>query len=169
MNRIAACVAAALLLGGCAGGSGGRFVDDDYGYEPSRSGIEDGRQLEISRIGTYTNSEIGEPRRLIIRSETEWRNFWDDLNLGERPEVDFDDEMVIAVSSGTRPTTGYSIRVAGVTAGDDGRLVVDVVETEPARNCITGQQITRPVDVVVVPRVDLRTWSFTERGDVMQC
>lgn len=174
MKVFASC-AAVLLLGACAGSNSAYYADDPLeegsssAYRASQTAIEDGRALEISRIGTYTHTGIHEPRRLIIRNETEWRSFWSDMDPGTRPDVDFNDYMVIAVAAGTKPTTGHSIRVERVGVDDSGRLVAEVIETQPGPECLTAAQVTYPVDVVVVPRRDLRTWSFTERQDVRSC
>lgn len=168
MKTLMSCATAAVLLAGCGAGTSARYVDDTYGYEASGSTLPAG-SMEISRIGTYTNSSIQEPRRLIIRGDQEWRDFWYDLNLGSAPEVDFTRNMVIAVSAGSRPTTGHSVLVNGVRFDEDGTLRIEVLETSPGRNCITGQQMTQPVDVVVVPRANLRTWSFVERREVRDC
>ena len=166
MKTLLSCATAALLLAAC-GGASARYVDDDPGYQ-TPGGVPTG-SLEISRIGTYTNSSIQEPRRLVIRSEQEWRDFWYDLNLGSAPEVDFTRNMVIAVSAGVRPSTGHSVLVDNVRLDDDGTLRVEVLQTSPGRGCVTAQQMTQPVDVVVVPRADLRTWSFTERRVTQDC
>lgn len=167
MKTVMLCATAALLLGACAGGTGGRYVDERVSYE--RSGAAASSSLEISRIGTYTNTRIQEPRRLIIRSEQEWRDFWYDMNIGDAPQVDFSRNMVVAVSAGSRPSTGYSVMVNDVRLAEDGTLQVEVLETTPGRNCVSGQQMTNPVDVVVVPRTDLRTWSFNDRRVVQDC
>jgi hypothetical protein len=168
MKTLISCAAAVLLLGACAGSNSARYVDEGVGYEPSRNVLASG-QLPISRIGTYTNSSIQEPRRLIIRGEQEWRDFWYDLNLGSAPEVDFQRDMVIAVSAGSRSSTGHSVVVNDVRLDEAGTLRVEVLETSPGRNCVTGQQMTQPVDVVVVPRAEMRTWSFTERREIRDC
>jgi hypothetical protein len=168
MKTAISCVTAVLLLGACGAGASGRFVDDTYGYEPARTVVSES-SLPISRIGTYTNSSIQEQRRLIIRGEQEWRDFWYDLNLGSAPEVDFTRDMVIAVSAGSRSSTGYSVLVNDVRLDESGTLRIEVLETTPGRNCVTGQQMTQPVDVVVVPRTEMRTWSFTDRREVRDC
>jgi hypothetical protein len=51
----------------------------------------------------------------------------------------------------------------------DGELTVQVVETTPGPNCMTTSSLTQPVDVVVVPVVAPRSWSFVERKEVRGC
>ena len=158
--------AAAVLITAC-GGSTGRYVDERASFETASPSARS--SLEISRIGTYANSGIHSPRRLFIRGEQEWREFWYDMDLGSPPEIDFNRDMVIAVAGGSRPTTGYSVLVNDVRLEEDGTLRVEILETTPGRGCVTGQQMTNPVDIVVVRRSDLRTWSFTDRRVVQDC
>ena len=135
------------------------------GYAPySGSGVTP----EVKRIGQWTRTGIGEARRLVIRDANAWAGFWSELGVGDRPAVDFTRNLVVAVSAGQRPTGGYEIAVAGVHEAD-GELSIQVVETTPGPNCMTTPSLTQPVDVVVVPTVTARTWSFTEQKEVRGC
>jgi hypothetical protein len=82
--------------------------------------------------------------------------------------VDFTKAVVVAVAAGQRPSGGYEIAVDHVSQ-TDGELAVQVVETTPGPNCITSSSSTQPVDVVVVPVVAPRNWSFVERKEVRSC
>ena len=124
--------------------------------------------LEIRRIGQWSRTGIGESRRLVIRDANTWAEFWSELGTGERPEVDFTKAVVVAVAAGQRPSGGYEIAIDRVGQAD-GELTVEVVETTPGPNCITSSSPTQPVDVVVVPVVALRSWSFVERKEVRGC
>jgi hypothetical protein len=46
---------------------------------------------------------------------------------------------------------------------------VEVVERTPGPNCMTTASLTQPVDVVVVPAADARSWSFMERKEIRGC
>ena len=48
-------------------------------------------------------------------------------------------------------------------------ITVDVVETAPGPGCWTTQQITQPVDVVVVAAADAPTFSFSDRTRTQEC
>jgi hypothetical protein len=124
--------------------------------------------LAIRRIGQWTRTGINEARRLIIRDANAWAAFWSELGVGDRPSVDFSRDLVIAVAAGQRPTGGHEITVSRVTESK-GELQVEVVETTPGPNCMTTASLTQPVDVVVVPGVTTRSWSFTERKEVRGC
>lgn len=124
--------------------------------------------LEIRRIGQWSHTGIGEARRMVIRDANAWAAFWSELGAGERPDVDFTKNVVVAVTTGQRPAGGYEIAVDRVTQ-TAGELGIEVVERTPGPNCVTSSAPTQPVDVVVVPGVTPRSWSFVERKEVRSC
>ena len=124
--------------------------------------------LQIRRIGQWSRTGIGESRRVVIRDANSWAEFWSELGTGDRPEVDFTRAVVVAAAAGQRPSGGYEIAIDQVSQ-TDGELAVQVLETSPGPNCVTSPSPTQPVDVVVVPVVAPRTWSFTERKEVRAC
>lgn len=139
-------------------------TNGEKGYEA----YGNGGALELRRIGQWTRTGVGEARRLIIRDANAWAAFWSELGVGERPAVDFTRDMVVAVAAGQRPTGGYEIAVDRVRQVN-GELTVEVVETTPGPNCMTAASLTQPVDVVVVPALTARSWSFVERKEVRGC
>ena len=126
------------------------------------------RALDIRRIGQWTRTGVGEARRLVIRDANAWDQFWSELGVGERPEVDFTRDVVIAVAAGQRPTGGYEIAIDRVTQANR-ELTVEVVERTPGPNCMTTASLTQPVDVVTVPASEARSWSFVERKEIRGC
>jgi PrcB C-terminal len=124
--------------------------------------------LEIRRLGQWTRTGISESRRLVIRDANAWAEFWSELGVGERPEVDFPRDLVVAVAAGQRPTGGHEIAV-GQVAQNSGALTISIVETTPGPNCMTTASLTQPVDVVVIPNVNAKSWSFVERREVRDC
>jgi hypothetical protein len=124
--------------------------------------------LDIRRIGQWTRTGIGESRRLVIRDANAWAEFWSELGVGDRPSVDFSRDVVIVAAAGQRPTGGYEIMVDRVT-NEGGELTAEVVETTPGPNCMTTASLTQPVDIVVVPGVAPRGWSFVERKEIRGC
>jgi hypothetical protein len=105
---------------------------------------------------------------LVIRDANAWANFWSELGVGDRPAIDFTRDIVVAVAAGQRPTGGYEIAVDQVRQSN-GELTVEVVETSPGPNCMTAESLTQPVDVVVLPALTVRSWSFVERKEVRGC
>ncbi len=143
----------------------------EQGYAPTEQGYAPygaNRTLDLRRIGQWTRTGIGESRRLVIRNANAWAQFWSELGVGDRPSVDFNHDVVVAVASGQRPTGGYEIAVDQVTQ-TNGELTVTVVERTPGPNCMTTASLTQPVDVVVVPAADTKSLSFLERKEIRDC
>ena len=124
--------------------------------------------LEIRRIGQWTRTGIGEARRLVIKDANAWAQFWSELGVGDRPAVDFNQDVVIVAAAGQRPTGGHEIAVDRVTRTQGG-LSVEVVERAPGPNCMTSASLTQPVDIVIVPASGIRSWSFVERKEIRGC
>jgi hypothetical protein len=127
-----------------------------------------GSDLELRRIGQWTNTGISESRRLVIRDANTWARFWAELGVGERPAIDFSQNLVVAVAAGQRSSGGYEIAVRRVSQAN-GDLTIEVEETAPGPNCMTTSALTQPVDVVVLPSVGARSWSFIEHQEVRGC
>jgi hypothetical protein len=127
-----------------------------------------GEGLVLRRIGQWTRTGIGESRRLVIRDANTWSEFWSELGVGDRPDVDFTKNVVVAVAAGERPTGGYEIAVDRVLQAN-GELTVEVVETAPGPNCVSTGSPTQPVDLVVLPSLAAKSWSFVDRKEVRGC
>ena len=124
--------------------------------------------LPIRRIGQWTASGIDTPQRKVIRDDSTFAQFWQSLGAGQRPVVDFTRDVVIAVAAGQRQTGGYAIAVQRVARAGMA-MTVDVVETAPGPGCWTTQQITQPVDVVVVAAADAPSFSFSDQTRSQGC
>ena len=135
------------------------------GYAPYGAAAAD---LDVRRIGQWSNTGISESRRQVIRNANEWAQFWSELGVGERPAVDFSRNLVVAVAAGQRSSGGYEIQVQRVAVAN-GELTIEVQETEPGPNCVTTGALSQPVDVVTVPGVGAKSWSFMERKEVRGC
>jgi hypothetical protein len=105
---------------------------------------------------------------LVIRDANAWDQFWSELGVGDRPAVDFSRDVVVVAAAGQRPTGGHEIAIDRVSQAD-GELNVEVVERSPGPNCMTTASLTQPVDVVVVPASDARSWRFVERKEIRGC
>jgi hypothetical protein len=142
----------------------------DSAYPPAQGYAPYGnsRTLETRRIGQWTHTGIGEARRLVIKDANAWSQFWSELGVGDRPAVDFRRDVVVVAAAGQRQTGGHEIAIDRVTQRD-GELIVEVVETAPGPNCMTTASLTQPVDVVIVPASEARSWSFLERKDIRGC
>jgi hypothetical protein len=124
--------------------------------------------LEVRRVGQWSHTGIGEARRMVIRDANGFAELWSELGAGDRPEVDFTRTVVVVAAAGERPTGGYEIAIERVARADS-QLTIQVVETAPGPNCVTTGGATQPVDVVVIPGVAPRGWSFLERKEIRPC
>jgi hypothetical protein len=124
--------------------------------------------VQVRRIGQWTHTGINERRRLVIRDANGWAAFWSELGVGDRPAVDFTRDIVVAVAAGQQSSGGHEISVTQVTNAN-GELRIEVLETSPGPNCMTTTALTQPVDVVVVPAVGAKSWSFVEQKEVRGC
>jgi hypothetical protein len=127
-----------------------------------------GTAVEIRRIGRWVSSGIRGARRLVIRDPANWGHFWSELGAGVRPEVDFRNDLVIAVAAGERSSGGHDIEVRQVTLAG-GQLRIAVLETYPSSGCVTTAAMTQPVDVVMVPAAGVTGWSFIDSRTVGTC
>jgi PrcB C-terminal len=99
-----------------------------------------------------TQSNIDEPRTVVIRSADEWSRLWR-AHAADKPApaVDFNREMIVGVFLGSRPTAGYSVQIVGTREHADG-LVVEYRAGSPSRDMMTAQVITTPYHLVAVPK-----------------
>ncbi len=103
---------------------------------------------------TSGSTEFEENQELVIKTEQEFRELWVDLHeqqspVPDVPEINFDNEMVIAVLMGVQNTGGYftTIEEVGVFEGVTG---IKVLETFPGEGCFTAQVLTMPYHIVRV-------------------
>lgn len=78
-----------------------------------------------------------------------WRAGFTNVGGLQQPPVNFDAEMVILLTTGTRPRSGYQIKVDSVVAGED--LAIYVTESQPGPNCRTLNRIGSPAQIVTIP------------------
>lgn len=147
-----------------AGASEAPVGPNGQGYAP----YGNARDLEVRRIGQWSHTGIGEARRMVIRDANSFAELWSELGTGDRPDVDFTRNVVVVAAAGQRPSGGYEIAIDRVGQADS-QLTIQVVETAPGPNCVTTGAATQPVDVVVIPEVAPRGWSFLERKDIRPC
>jgi hypothetical protein len=148
---VAVAVALLMLLGlaGCetlgVGDADGPSFTAPVTYSTLESGDVDTEPLDDGAYG-----DIKEGTRTVLRSEGAYADFWARLHANrssvpERPEVDFDEQVVVAVVLGERRSGGYTVEiddVSGTSGGD--RLQVSYTETVPGDNCVVTLALTSP-------------------------
>lgn len=151
-GRIAAAMLCAAV--GCASPGATGPSDSFAGTDIPVNAVDVSAEQVLSR----PVSGISDSRRIVIRSDSEWTEFWAAANANlvpppEAPEVDFSRDMILAAAMGGRPTGGYAISIP--TVKREGSEVWAVVhERSPGPTCFTTQVLTAPVVAVRVPRLE---------------
>lgn len=109
------------------------------------------------------SSNFRDPALRVIQYPEDYDEAWRAgfTNVGglQKPPVNFDSEMVILLTTGTRPRSGYQIKVDSVVAGED--LAIYVTESQPGPSCRTLNRIASPAQIVTIPWMD-KTARFIE-------
>jgi hypothetical protein len=105
-----------------------------------------------------SNSRIADQRTLAIRSTAKWKQTWRRLHKTPKklPKVNFAKHVLILVTQGEKPNSGYGITIERIVL-DGGELTVHVAEQEPdpaVPGCSQLQVITRPYHVVRLRKTD---------------
>jgi hypothetical protein len=130
-------------------------------------------QLGPKRSGPRTSyavvSGFSDRRRMVIRDRDTLADVWKQIYSGSRsftrspggemvpnlpppaPQIDFSRKMLLVVTMGSEPTSGYAIVVDGVYEQGD-QLEVVVHNVSPGRGCVTLQYMTQPADIVEVEK-----------------
>ncbi len=116
--------------------------------------------LPIRSLARGGFSGIREPEREVIADKKAWEQIWSRHNKSRKPtaalpEVDFEKEMVIAVTMGTKRTGGYAVEIVEVRPADK-KLMIAVQQTSPQPRAMTIQALTTPFHFVAVPKSGLK-------------
>jgi hypothetical protein len=119
-----------------------------YNMEDSPEG------LDFTSISRGQASSISDQRQLVIRDEQGFQDIWQQIDdVSGLPEIDFENNMVIAVFMGERPTGGYGIEIESIDEYPD-RITVNIAETEPGPDELTTQALTYPYHIVTTENTD---------------
>jgi len=114
--------------------------------------------LKLISIDRGQQSQIQEPRTIVIRSAEEWATLWKEHAPDSKAAaVDFKQSMVLAVFSGTKSTAGHSVEIAQVDARES-EITVTYTERAPAPSDMVAQVLTTPFHIV---RTDARAGKVT--------
>ena len=71
--------------------------------------------------------------------------------MPDRPNVDFEEKIVVAIVLGKRSTGGYGVEIDEVLASDgSGQVQVQFTETVPGNSCSVTQVLTSPYVLATV-------------------
>lgn len=123
---------------------------------PFDDGTGDNLAVKFNIISQGEFSNISLPNQLVIRNKTDWLRL---LKIQGNTEgfkhanVDFYDNIVIAVFAGQQPTGGYSVGVSNIKRVDS-NLYVTVTFTEPKKNETVSLALTQPYIMISTAKVD---------------
>ena len=117
-----------------------------------------GQELTFETISKGSYSGHDERKDYVIRESSEWENLWGKVQsrvspTSDLPDVNFNDEMVIAVFQGSHSTGGYAIEITKIVEKENS-VEVFVKETSPSPDSMVTQAFTQPYHIVKTKRVD---------------
>lgn len=155
-----------VVLGGCDSISG---ADEptDFSVEMTSETLNTGA-VNVEEIDRGQHGDIVEGTREVIRDEQAYAAFWEQLHadrnsVPDRPTVDFETQIVVAVVLGERPTGGYGVAVDEVLTTESGTPIqVRFTESIPGDGCPATQALTSPY---VLATVEAQGGEVTFSGD----
>ena len=137
--RIAVVISAGVLV------TAGAFLSNEEDSE------EDLIDFESIESGSYPVRRVDETEILFIDDPEDYNESF--RGIPEEAEVDFEENTVLAVVLGVRPTGGYSIEIEKIVEKED-KLVIKAIETRPGESCRVTMAQTYPYQVVSVEKMD---------------
>jgi protease stability complex PrcB-like protein len=159
-RTVAIAVCAAAIVAACKSASMGATG------APASQSAATLHSIPFDRLHNGFNSGYTRLSEFVIRDGDEFTRRWRGVQQGApdaaKPEVNFDKTTVVLVAIGARNTGGYSVRVDSVTKEAKGATVFYTV-TSPGARCMSLQELTSPVEVVSIDRIDGEI-KFKKRG-----
>lgn len=110
--------------------------------------------------------------RLTVQDSADWRAVWARIvgphSDAPLPPVDFSREMLLVAAMGEQPCRGYLINIDTIFRDDEKRIFAVVRERHRGAGCGCLNEVTSPVDIVVVPKT-IRPVTFLERRESNVC
>ncbi len=110
--------------------------------------------FNIIAQGQYSNISLA--REIVIKNNKDWQRLWA-IHSGnqkqQRPTVNFDNSMVIAIFAGQQPSGGYAVGVSSLKRLDD-NLTVAVTFREPQQGESVSLALTQPYIFISTATVD---------------
>ena len=119
-----------------------------------------GQELSFRTLDQGDYSLIGRATNLVLRTQADWEELWKrHQGTVDRPApvpaVDFNEEMVLGVMMGLKPTGGYVIKITRIES-TPASLKVFVLEHTPGPDDYVGQAFTVPFHFVAVAKSELK-------------
>lgn len=153
---LTACVAILPALGGCPGAL------------PENA--SQAAQVRVLASGAHCGHDEATPRVHILRDATALQQALDHtgLRVENNARPDFDDERVILIHQGQKPTLGYSLELADSSVrilNQVGRL--QVLNREPPADAIVAQALSSPCLLLVMERRPMESLQVKDQHDTL--
>jgi hypothetical protein len=90
-------------------------------------------------------------KQVTVRSAAEWKTLWKEhAPTDKMPDIDFTTNMVVGIFLGTKPSAGHGVEIVNVRT-EASALIVEYVQTQPAKGTMSAQILTEPFHLVTVP------------------
>jgi uncharacterized membrane protein len=119
----------------------------------------------LTTIAQGDASRVLEPRRIVARTDDEWRALWA-IHAGpdaDTPALDMARVIVAAAFAGEKPSAGYALEIARADTTAGGVDLV-VLERQPGPGAAFAQIITSPFHIVAVPKGGGEVTWLEDRG-----
>ncbi|MDD2777813.1 MAG: protease complex subunit PrcB family protein [Methanocellales archaeon] len=116
------------------------------------------QELTFETISKGSSSGHDERKDYVIKDLSEWGDLWSKMHsivlpTPNPPNVNFEDEMIIAVFQGRHFTGGYAIEITQIVEKENS-VEIFVKEISPPPDSMVTQAFTQPYHIVKVKRVD---------------
>jgi hypothetical protein len=148
-----------VVVGGCDGIIGATDGESDFSIEVVNQTLDTGA-VNVDEIDGGQYGDIVEGTQEVLRDEDAYASFWNQLHTSrtpvpDRPEVDFENAVVVAVVLGQRPTGGYGVGIDEVlTTESGGQIQVRFTEVVPGDEGGTIQVLTSPYVLAAIEAQD---------------
>ncbi len=129
-------------------------------------------ELGFTTISVGTHSGYTSQANLVIQDSQAWVDLWNQHMLFmiepmPVPEVDFAENMVVAVFMGEVNTGGYALHIFEVVETGSS-VVVKMERVEPGPRCIVPQVLTQPYHMVQIARTE-KPVTFDVITRILEC
>ena len=140
-----------------------------YAERQKELAAPNGDLVPFEHVASAVLSPVDSPTYRVILNQETWAAAWSEL-VAEHwppappaPSVDFQSHIIVFVGPGALPTQLQSFGVEEVRLLN-GVLHVTILEDWPSPRCGSLPVITRPVDIVSIPRLSTEAQFLTHRS-----
>lgn len=162
-----------LVVGGCDGIGSDANNEPNFTTEVSTQTLTSG-EVNVNQIDEGQYADLVEGTQTVLRNVEEFNTFWakvhtDEESVPNQPNVNFENQVVVAIVMGGRPTGGYNVGIDQVMASEDGeQMRVEYTETAPGDECNVTQAQTSPYVLVMVEAQD-ENFEFERTEETRNC